>query len=99
MLKIIQCRIWSVVLFTDVSGSCTISVKLTTPSGTFVHISSGDTGAPSAAIVNLFGMMPPSSNPFDVRVSRGFVGAGAAAGEDWAGAGIEGAWAMGGGGE
>jgi hypothetical protein len=75
-LKISQCRTSSVFFIGAVSGSIRMSAKLTVPSGTFAHVNFGDTGVPSAAIVNLFGMMPPSSNPSVVSANLGFVGAG-----------------------
>src|ERR1700722_16915254 len=82
ILKIIQCNTSVVVLFNAVSGSCRISAKLTTPSGTFVQVRWGETGAPfSADWVYLFGIIPPSSNAVVVSVNPGLViGGGAAAG-------------------
>src|SRR5271169_6427898 len=80
MLKIIQCKTSSVFFITAVSGSIRISAKLTVPSGTFIHVNFGDTGVPSAAMVNLFGMMPPSSNASVVSASLGFVGTGSGVG-------------------
>src|ERR1700751_3833499 len=81
MLKIIQCSTSLVVLFRDVSGSCRMSAKLTTPSGTLVHVNLGETAAPlSAAWVYLFGIIPPSSNAGVVSVSPGLAIGGGAAG-------------------
>src|SRR6201986_5500343 len=79
ILKIIQCSTSLVVLFSEVSGSCRMIAKLTTPSGTLVQVSLGETGAPfSAAWVYLLGMMPPSSNAGVVSVRPGFaIGGGA----------------------
>src|ERR1700728_1761897 len=81
ILKIIQCNTSLVVLVSDVSGSIRISAKLTTPSGTFVQVRGGETGAPfSADWVYLFGIIPPSSNAVVVNVSPGFaIGGGATA--------------------
>src|SRR5580692_4430108 len=81
MLKIIQCKTSLVVLFNDVSGSCRISAKLTTPSVTFVQVSLGENGAPfSADWVYLLGIIPPSSNAGVVSVRPGLAIGGGAAG-------------------
>src|ERR1700733_8782357 len=81
ILKTIQCRTSSVVLLSDVSGSCRINAKLTTPSGTLLHASLGETAAPfSAAWVYLLGITPPSSNAVVVSVIPGLVIGGGAAG-------------------
>src|ERR1700735_5603976 len=81
ILKIIQCKTSLVVFVSDVSGSIRINAKLTTPSGTLVHVSLGETGAPfSAAWVYLLGIIPPSSNAVVVSVIPGLVIGGGAAG-------------------
>src|SRR5580704_3436797 len=81
ILKIIQCSTSLVVLFSAVSGSIRMIAKLTTPSGTLVHVSLGETAAPlSAAWVYLLGMTPPSSNAGVVSVSPGLAMGGGVAG-------------------
>src|SRR5258708_21469470 len=81
ILKIIQCSTSLVVLFSDVSGSCRMMAKLTTPSGTLVQVSLGETGAPfSAAWVYLLGIIPPSSNAGVFSARPGLAIGGGAAG-------------------
>src|SRR5207244_11267169 len=65
----------SVVLFRDVSGSCTINVKLTAFGRIFFHSNFGETGF-STVRVNLAGITPPSGNSAAVIVSPALGGGG-----------------------
>src|SRR5438477_12958578 len=79
MFQTIQCGCVSVPRCTETSGSSMLTTKLTVPSGTFVHLSSGDTCSP--ACVYLTGICWPSGQAVVVRIiggARGGAGAGVA---------------------
>src|ERR1700677_2200086 len=74
ILKAIQCKISSTFFCGAVSGSCMIRAKLTTPDGTLVQSSFGETGFGSDCVY-LFGITEPSSKADVVKVSPGRAGA------------------------
>src|SRR5580658_5914237 len=71
MLKAIQCVTSSIFFPMETSGSWNSSTKLSTPAGTLVHCSFGETAAAPAFMVNLSGITAPSSISGDVSVKPG----------------------------